>query len=79
MAGLLGRKIASGDEIRVKRSDVKSLSYAINRGETYYRSELKRIDSRQKGNDRADKNSLPADMIYDISIVYDLWFGKDGE
>ena len=75
----LGRKIAEEDNIKVKRADIKNLSESISKGEPYYITELKRIDSRQAENACADKTILPPDMIYDISIVYDLWFRKEGE
>lgn len=84
----LGRKIAEGKDIKVKRSDIKGLSEAISKvyksddkksDSPYYLTELKRIGSRQADNTDISKDDLPADMIYDISIVYDLWFGKESE
>lgn len=78
----LGSKFASEKEIKVKRSDIKSLSEAIYKGDSYYNAELKRIYSRQKDDNLmnyfAEKN-IDKKLIYDISIVYDLWFGKEGE
>lgn len=70
----------------IGRSNVKSLGESIVRGESYYRFDVQRICSRlpekQKeflaliekyiGNEGQLKK-----MIYDISIVYDLWFGGD--
>lgn len=64
----------------INRSDVKALGEAIIKGDSYYKTELRRIKSRQKKESPInDINFNENDMkiksfIFDISIIYDLWF-----
>ena len=64
----------------INRSDVKALGEAIVKGDSYYKAELRRIKSRQEKNSlfynkKIDENNDRIKrLIYDISIVYDLWF-----
>lgn len=63
----------------INRSDVKALAEAIVKGDSYYKTELRRIKSRQKKDSLFNKEIDENDdrikrLIYDISIVYDLWF-----
>lgn len=63
----------------INRSDVKALGEAIVKGDSYYKTELRRIKSRQKKDSLFNKEINENDdrikkFIYDISIVYDLWF-----
>lgn len=60
----------------IKRSDVKALNEAIVKGDSYYKTELRRIRSRKKLLDVDENDRELEKMIFDISIVYDLWFGK---
>lgn len=67
----------------IGRSNVKDLGDSIVKGESFYRFEVQRIRSRnyegfnalvdeyQKEEEKLRK------MIYDISVVYDLWFGGE--
>lgn len=79
----LGSRIAEGKDIKLDRSDLKELSRAMTQGDSYYQEELRRIASRQKtedfNNDIIGGGSETMKMLYDISIVYDLWFMKEGE
>jgi hypothetical protein len=61
------------------RSNVKALSEAIVKGESYYLFEINRINS--TGKLKKDEYLKPhmKKMIYDVSVVYDIWFGKSGE
>lgn len=65
-----------GNQLRsVKRSDIKALGEAIIKGDSYYKTELRRIKSRNKAADTIDENDEKIkSFIFDISIVYDLWF-----
>lgn len=60
----------------IKRSDVKALNEAIVKGDSYYKTELRRIKSRKKLSDVDENDRELEKMIFDISIVYDLWFSK---
>ena len=76
----LGTMIAEKKGMKLKRSDVKELSDALNSGESYYKAELKRIQSRQTTDDFQKEimgNPDAAKFLYDISIVYDLWFRRE--
>lgn len=57
----------------INRSDVKALGEAMIKGDSYYKTELRRIRSRNKININEDDQKL-RNMIFDVSIVYDLWF-----
>lgn len=58
----------------INRSDVKALGEAIIKGDSYYRSELRRIQSRNKNFSIDENDTKIKSYIFDISIVYDLWF-----
>ena len=65
----------------LKRSDVKALGESIIKGDSYYLFELERIKSRDKENKLSmvyDDPEKAKKYIFDVSIVYDLWFGKAG-
>lgn len=57
----------------INRSDVKALGEAIIKGDSYYKTELRRIRSRKKTDINENDQKL-RNMIFDVSIVYDLWF-----
>lgn len=67
------------------RSNVKSLGDSIVKGDSYYRFDVQRIRSRNyKGfnalvDEYADNEERLKRMIYDISVIYDLWFGGEGD
>lgn len=70
----------------IGRSNVKSLGESIVRGNSYYRFDVQRICSRLSENQSEflallekymGKEDQLKRMIYDISIVYDLWFRGD--
>lgn len=69
--------------MKLDRSDLKELSRAMTQGNSYYQEEIKRIASRQKSEEFKktiiNGGSEIMKMLYDISIVYDLWFMKEGE
>ncbi|MGN0643066.1 MAG: hypothetical protein ACI4JJ_07950 [Huintestinicola sp.] len=69
----LGRKLSTAN-----RADVKSLSEAIVKGDSYYKEALRMIQSRGKlcGIDESEEKTKK--MIFDASIVYDLWFAERG-
>lgn len=72
----------------IGRTNVKSLGESIVRGNSYYRFDVQRICSRLTENQQefltliekyiGNEDQLKK-MIYDISIVYDLWFGGDDD
>lgn len=73
--------IRAGKILReIGRSNVKSLGEAIVRGNSYYHFETERIKSKFKGgftgliNEYKNNEDYLKRMIYDISVVYDLWF-----
>lgn len=61
---------------RINRSDVKALAEAIVKGDSYYKSELRRIQSREKIGSIDENDPKIKSFIFDIAIVYDLWFSK---
>lgn len=63
----------------IKRADVKALGEAIIKGDSHYLFELERIKSRDKDKKLSKIYENPEKAkkyIFDVSIVYDLWFGK---
>lgn len=59
----------------INRSDVKALGEAVIKGDSYYKTELRRIRSRKNTISSIDENDPKIkSIIFDISIVYDLWF-----
>ncbi|MBR6983954.1 MAG: hypothetical protein IKH75_10605 [Ruminococcus sp.] len=75
---LLGNK-----KTGIGRSNVKALGEAIIKGDPYYAIEIERIKSRYKGSfthlidEYGEDNADLKKIIYDISVVFDLWFGKE--
>ena len=65
----------------IGRSNIKELATAIIKGESYYRFEIERINSRykSKGIHIDPTNERSRKMIFDIAQVYDLWFAKEEE
>lgn len=67
----------------VGRSNVKSLGDAVVKGTSYFRFEIQRIRSRNYDgfndliDNHADDEEKLKRVIYDISVVYDLWFGGE--
>ncbi|MDE6785407.1 MAG: hypothetical protein K2J26_08585, partial [Ruminococcus sp.] len=62
---------------QIKRADIKALGEAIVNGDSYYREELARIKSRDKENKIAEIYNHADEVkkyIFDISIIFDLWF-----
>lgn len=60
----------------IKRSNIKKLATAIIKGDSYYRFEIERINSRFKLS-LDPKDKMMKKMIFDIAQVYDLWFSKE--
>lgn len=72
----------------IGRSDVKSLGESIVKGDSYYRFDVQRVCSRLPENHKEflslveeyrDNEEQLKRMIYDISVVSDLWFGGDDD
>lgn len=67
----------------IGRSNVKSLGESIVKGDSYYKFDIQRIRSRNYAgfNELTDQYIGNEDTlrkyIYDISVVFDLWFGGD--
>ncbi len=68
----LGRMLKSAN-----RSDVKMLGESVVKGDSYYKSALRMIKSRNKLENIDEKDETLKKMIYDISVVFDLWFGGE--
>ena len=65
-----------------KRSDIKGLCTAIVKGDSYYKEELRRMKSRDTKRNLAELFENEDELkkiIFDIAIVYDLWFAEKGE
>lgn len=65
-----------------KRSDVKALCTAIVKGDSYYKEELRRMksrDSKKNLTEIFENEDEIKKIIFDIAIVYDLWFAEKGE
>jgi len=67
----------------VGRSNVKSLGESVVKGESFFRFDVQRVRAGKYSgfNDLADEYSDNEErfkrMIYDVSVVYDLWFGGE--
>ena len=66
----------------IGRSNIKELAAAIIKGDSYYRFEAERINSRYKDiliktdlND--ERYDLEKKLLFDVAQVYDLWFSKE--
>lgn len=78
---LLATKSSDSDKKILTRSDIKILGEAIVNGESYYKEEMRRIASRDKGGSLAElfeNEDKIKKILFDISIVYDLWFAGEG-
>lgn len=65
-------------ESDIGRSNIKELSRAILKGDAYYRYEVARVNSRiSDGEKLSADDERKKQLIYDIAVVYDLWFGKE--
>ena len=62
----------------IGRSNIKELAVSMIKGESYYRFEIERINSRFKLHINP-KDEKTKKMIFDIAQVYDLWFAGEGE
>ncbi len=78
--------IRIGNVLRnIGRSNVKSLGDSVVKGDSYFRFDVQRVRSRNyKGfneltNEYRDNEEHLKRMIYDISVVYDLWFGGESD
>lgn len=63
----------------IGRANIKELGTAVIKGESYYRYEIERINSRFNGIHIDPKDEKTKKMIFDIAQVYDLWFAGEGE
>ncbi len=69
----------------IGRANVKSLGDSIVKGESYYRFDVQRIRSRNYKrfaeliNNYAENEEKFKRIIYDVSVVYDLWFGGEND
>ena len=63
----------------IGRSNIKELAATLIKGESYYRFEIERINSRFKGIHIEPTDEKSKKMIFDIAQVYDLWFAGEGE
>lgn len=68
-------------EIKViGRANIKELAASVIKGESYYRFEIERINSRFKNIHIVPTDERSRKMIFDIAQVYDLWFaGEEGK
>jgi len=74
-----GEFISFGRQLKeIGRANIKELASAMIKGNSYYRFEMERINSRFKLHldPKADKTKR---MIFDIAQVYDLWFAGEEE
>ena len=63
----------------IGRANIKELATAVIKGESYYRFEVERINSRFKDIYIDPKDEKKRKMIFDIAQVYDLWFAAEEE
>ena len=65
----------------IGRANVKELAASVIKGESYYRFEIERINSRfkDKGIHIDPKIEKSRKMIFDTAQVYDLWFAEEEE
>ena len=69
------------------RSNIKNLAFAAKKSTADFQSEIERIRAHQKKEQRSDFTldgkltdpELQRKLIYDMAIVYDLWFDEKGE
>lgn len=71
--------ISLAKEVKViGRANIKELAASVIKGDSYYRFETERINSRFKIHIEP-KDEKTKKMIFDIAQVYDLWFAGEGE
>lgn len=69
----------------IGRSNVKSLGDSVVKGKSFYRFDIQRVCARNfKGfnelvDEYREKEERLMRMLYDISVVYDLWFGGESD
>ena len=69
------------------RSNIKNLAFVAKKSTADFQSEIERIRAHQKKEQRSDFTldgkltdpELQRKLIYDMAIVYDLWFDEKGE
>ena len=82
LANKLNGKCKTDNESEIKgigRANIKELATAVIKGESYYRFEVERINSRFKNIHIDSKDEKTKKMIFDIAQVYDLWFAGEEE
>lgn len=62
----------------IGRANIKELAASLIKGESYYRFEIERINSRFKDIHIESTDERSRKMIFDIAQVYDLWFAGEG-
>lgn len=74
---------------KIGRSNVKSLGDSAVKGISYYRFDIERVKSRnypgfnalideyKNSDENKDREEKLMRIIYDVSVVYDLWFGGE--
>ena len=63
----------------IGRANIKELAASVIKGESYYRFEIERINSRFKNIHIDPNDERSKKMIFDIAQVYDLCFAGEGE
>lgn len=63
----------------IGRANIKELAAAVIKGESYYRFEVERINSRFENIHIDPKDEKTRKMIFDIARVYDFWFAVEEE
>ena len=75
-----GKFISFGRQLKeIGRANIKELASAMIKGDSYYRFEIERINSRYKDMKLDGRDEKTKKMIFDIAQVYDLWFAGEGE
>ena len=75
-----GEFISFGRQLKeIGRANIKELGSAMIKGDSYYRFEIERINSRYKDMKLDGRDEKTKKMIFDIAQVYDLWFAGEGE
>ncbi|MCM1168036.1 MAG: hypothetical protein NC401_18795 [Ruminococcus sp.] len=72
--------ISFGEQLKcIGRANIKELSAAIIRGDSFYRFEAERIKSRYPECGLESGSEKQKKLIFDIANVYDLWFAEREE
>lgn len=75
-----GEFISFGRQLKeIGRTNIKELASAMIKGESYYRFEIARINSRYDDLKLDGKDEKTKRMIFDAAQVYDLWFAGEEE